>query len=173
MIFTTLAFALAIAAALVSNWDKLIGKEKRLLGCLLVLLAISSAGTTYGKTWIEHAEAARLRRVLDEPHVGEASGGSTDDTGRAYVVDDDISRVFTFVLNPQRDRYLFQNSFPLIGADTKKPTEDDVTDLEGAAVYGSDLYLVTSHSNTRKGKESARTAKASPGLAQGGRAGQG
>ena len=141
--------------------------RKRLIGRVLVGCGVVFATLQLVKTEVEYRQKDALHAVLGEPQVGEGSGGATDDSGYAYVVDDD--RPFVYRMRLQRAggsaRYELDRTIWLwraVGARRDTLDSDGVTDLEGAAVYRGALYLVTSHSNNKKGERKLNEKKGGP-----------
>ena len=86
--------------------------------------------------------------VVNSKLFNEASGG-TIINDLAYVVDDEKPNVFVFRLD---EEYQLVDKIVLKQQNGDVLTGDEVDDLEAIASADGKLYLITSHSNTKRGK---------------------
>lgn len=96
------------------------------------------------------AEVKKLKQdvsVVNSKLFNEASGG-TIIKDLAYVVDDEKPTIFVFRLE---EEYQLVDKIEL-KENGKVLTADEVDDLEALASADGKLYLMTSHSNTRRGR---------------------
>jgi hypothetical protein len=134
---------------------------------IAVVLATLATGSAVYAGWSAYRESQRkdVYRPKDidrDLELGEASGGSTaGDT--AYVVNDETTGVFVSQFEPSEGYF---KNFKLLALERcadasvggcRRLVKKDVNDLEGVAVdprpQHRELYLVTSHSNNRNGKQ--------------------
>ncbi len=92
----------------------------------------------------------------EEKRIGEASGAAALN-GRIYVVDDDKPHIYEYEYSPPHKKAVFLEKYRIRDArkepgTIKEKHVEKVSDLEGAASYNRRLYVVTSHSLTKKGK---------------------
>jgi class 3 adenylate cyclase len=90
----------------------------------------------------------------EEKRVQEASGGAALN-GRIYVVDDEKPDIYEYKYSPQHKKAIFLEKYRIRDARKeagiiREKHVEKVHDLEGVASYKRHLYVVTSHSLTKK-----------------------
>jgi hypothetical protein len=156
-------------AALFSQTERLAAKDyfnifgrdisKRLIAVLLIVTATFGLGWQIYLTRGKNEEVNKLKHAVSIANTklfNEASGG-TAIKEKAYIVDDEKPAVFEFTLN--KDSYEPSDKIVLkekVNEDNKEKvnilTGDEVDDLEAISAFDGKLYLITSHSNNKKGK---------------------
>jgi hypothetical protein len=160
-----LSLLLVWLATFLSNLEKIASNDfvtvgrrrlsKKVIGwCLIVITTVA-----LGWQLVQFAcQEAKLNKLISDSNTilfSEASGGAA--FGRfAYIVDDE--KPIIFKLSFQDGRYVFVGQISL-AEDKGILSEDDIDDLEAASMSNQDngktLYILTSHSNTKHGKENA------------------
>lgn len=95
--------------------------------------------------------------VVNSRLFNEASGGTVI-KDLAYVVDDEKPAIFVFRLEEEGYKFIEKIELKIKTepeGEQKVLTADEVDDLEAIASADGKLYLITSHSNTKKGKPNA------------------
>ena len=128
--------------------------SKKQIGTSLMVIATLALGWQAFKTLKKQKEIDTLQQVIRVSSdttsrvFNEASGGVAIDKV-AYIVDDEKPTVFKFRL--EGAQYALADKIDLKENGNTR-NKDDVDDLEAVASSDGKLYLITSHSNTHKGK---------------------
>ncbi len=115
------------------------------------------ASVTSAKTQVpQGSETVEEFLALAEQRIGEASGAAALN-GRIYVVDDEKPYLYEYQYSLLHKKAIFLDQYRIRDArkklgGIKQKHVNKINDLEGAAVHKGRLYVVTSHSLTRKDK---------------------
>jgi len=115
------------------------------------------ASVTSEKTQVPQGpETVEEFLALAEQRIGEASGAAALN-GRIYVVDDEKPYLYEYQYSLLHKKAIFLGKYRIRDArkklgGIKEKHVNNIHDLEGAAVHKGRLYVVTSHSLTKKGK---------------------
>ena len=138
--------------------DKLLGDDRRarLIGLLSLVVLISGLVWQGFSQYLEIRSVERLEVFTHSglDYLDEASGGVYDPaTERAYLVDDDESKLFVLAFKKDENRYALTSEMSLFDEYGAKLNNSD---LEAIALYDKKLYAMASHSNKQSGVEKAK-----------------
>lgn len=180
MIIAVTLAVLAVLSTVVGVWDKLTSKIRKALILATILIAIA-AGSQIIQVIQKQQQLDTIKeqqRVIEDAallnnsklvYIDEASGGATKEN-LAYLVDDSEPNLFVFEYLELEGRYQAHLPKPLDLVDVRPCNERDwkekgdcppkltltkklINDLEGTAIdRDGNLYLTTSHSNTKDGE---------------------
>lgn len=163
VIFVCLATVISNLEKLVSNDSITVAKRaipKKSIGMCLIAISIFGLTIQMIQSFSKEREVRRLRQVILDTNstlFNEASGGSAIGD-LAYIVDDEKEKIFK--LRFSGVTYEFAGEIQLKEGEKALARDDQeiVEDLEAAATcpgqsYNRKLYLIASHSNTKKGKD--------------------
>lgn len=160
VVFVWLATVLGNIKNLASRNSITIGKRtvsEKAIGIGLIVLSTAGLAWQVWKSYSEYAEVNRLNKIIEDSSsilFSEASGGAVTED-KAYIVDDEKPRLFKLKLRVPEKGYDYTGEIKL---------SDDIDDLEAIAIKPNEkapekIYLITSHSNTKKGEERAERQK--------------
>jgi hypothetical protein len=158
MIWTIILLIISFAIGVMATLDRLCSKEwRKIISALimLVLLATSLSIKCYLDLVEYHKnESEKFFSDHEEREIDEASGG-TFLGDYAYLVDDEVKKIFRFKWKEGSKKMDLLKKIPLLG---NKPTPtpklvypEEADDFEGIASYSDHLYLITSHSREKGG----------------------